>query len=86
MDFDLDRFMKDMEAVIGRQGSEDTHSNEDIEEGSLCDSDMDFGKFYIRRWHRFIRLLYIFMGVSSLFKIVYSLRYLPVLMMHYLYM
>lgn len=42
VDFDVDRFMKDMETVIGHQGSEDTHSNEDIEEGSSCDSDMDF--------------------------------------------
>lgn len=70
MDFDLDRFMKDMEAVIGRQGSEDTHSNEDIEEGSLCDSDMDFGKFYIRRWHRFIRFtlcLWVSVAYSKLY-------------------
>ncbi|KAF7135777.1 hypothetical protein RHSIM_Rhsim08G0016800 [Rhododendron simsii] len=42
VDFDVDRFMKDLESVIGHQGSDDTHSNEDIEEGSSSDSDMDF--------------------------------------------
>lgn len=43
----MDRFMKDLESVIGHQGSDNTHSNEDIEEGSSSDSDMDFGKFYL---------------------------------------
>ncbi|KAI8540884.1 hypothetical protein RHMOL_Rhmol08G0019800 [Rhododendron molle] len=42
VDFDVDRFMKDLESVIGHQGSDDTHINEDIEEGSSSDSDMDF--------------------------------------------
>lgn len=42
----MDRFMKDMESVIGHQGLEDMHSSE---EGSSSDSDMDFGKFYLTR-------------------------------------
>ena len=37
--------MKDMESVIGHQGSEDASSNVDIEEGSSSDSDKDFGNF-----------------------------------------
>ena len=43
----MDRFMKDMESVIGHQGSEDASSNLDIEEGSSSDSDMDFGNFFL---------------------------------------
>ncbi|PSS36662.1 Protein ecdysoneless like [Actinidia chinensis var. chinensis] len=42
VDFDVDRFMKDMESVMGHQVSEDASSNLDIEEGSSSDSDMDF--------------------------------------------
>lgn len=42
VDFDVDRFMKDMESVMKFPGSEETGSDEDIEEGSS--SDMDFGK------------------------------------------
>ncbi|KAH7861866.1 hypothetical protein Vadar_031885 [Vaccinium darrowii] len=42
MDFDVDLLMKDMEALIERQGSEDTHGDEDTEQGSSYDSDMDF--------------------------------------------
>ncbi|KAL6977878.1 hypothetical protein U1Q18_026661 [Sarracenia purpurea var. burkii] len=41
VDFNVDRFMKDMESVMGHQGSEDTHSNVDIEEGSSSDMDFD---------------------------------------------
>ena len=46
VDFDVDRFMKDMESVMGHQVSEDASSNLDIEEGSSSDSDMDFGNFF----------------------------------------
>lgn len=42
MDFDAERFMKDIEAVMKVPGSEGAGSDVDIEEGSS--SDMDFGK------------------------------------------
>lgn len=42
VDFDVDRFMKDMESFVRRQGNEDTGSDVDIEEGSS--SDMEFGE------------------------------------------
>lgn len=38
VDFDVDRFMKDMESFVRRQGNEET-----IEEGSS--SDMEFGEW-----------------------------------------
>ncbi|KAF8377392.1 hypothetical protein HHK36_030769 [Tetracentron sinense] len=42
VDLDVDRFMRDMESVIGRAGCEGTASYADMEEGSS--SDMDFGR------------------------------------------
>lgn len=42
----MDRFIKDMESIMKRQGFEDIASDDDIEEGSS--SDLDFGMFCIR--------------------------------------
>jgi hypothetical protein len=44
VDLDVDRFVKDMESIMKRQGFEDAGSNVDIEEGSS--SDFDMGKLY----------------------------------------
>ncbi|KAL3355319.1 hypothetical protein AABB24_019409 [Solanum stoloniferum] len=41
VDFDVDRFMKDMESFVRRQGNEDTGSDVDIEEGSSSDMEFD---------------------------------------------
>lgn len=41
VDFDVDRFMKDMESVMGREGPEDSGSDDDFEGGSLSDMDFD---------------------------------------------
>lgn len=41
VDFDVDRFMKDMESVMRRQGNEDTGSDVDIEEESSSDMEFD---------------------------------------------
>lgn len=41
VDLDVDRFVKDMESIMKRQGFEDAGSNVDIEEGSSSDFDMD---------------------------------------------
>lgn len=42
VDFNVDRFMKDMESVLMHKGLEDTGSDVDLEE----DSDLDFGNFW----------------------------------------
>ncbi|XP_075656130.1 protein ecdysoneless homolog [Castanea sativa] len=41
VDLDVDRFIKDMESVMKRQGFEDVGSNVDIEDGSSSDFDLD---------------------------------------------
>ncbi|XP_030975296.1 protein ecdysoneless homolog [Quercus lobata] len=41
VDLDVDRFIKDMESVMKRQGFEDVGSNVDIEDGSSLDFDLD---------------------------------------------
>ena len=41
VDFDADRFMKDMESVLRGQGFEDTGN--DVDHGESSSSDMDFG-------------------------------------------
>ncbi|XP_057961816.1 protein ecdysoneless homolog [Malania oleifera] len=41
VDFDMDRFMKDIESVVGHPGCEETGSAADIEEGSSSDMDFD---------------------------------------------
>ncbi|KAH0714155.1 hypothetical protein KY284_007060 [Solanum tuberosum] len=41
VDFDVDRFMKDMESFVRRQGNEDTGSDVGIEEGSSSDMEFD---------------------------------------------
>ncbi|KAM7515792.1 hypothetical protein LguiA_005375 [Lonicera macranthoides] len=41
IDFDVDRFMKDMESVMKFPGSEEAGNDEDIEEGSSSDMDFD---------------------------------------------
>lgn len=41
VDLDVDRFIKDMESVMKRQGFEDVGSNADIEDGSSSDFDLD---------------------------------------------
>lgn len=44
VDFDVDRFMKDMESVINRPGYENNANEVDSEEGSS--SDMEFGRYH----------------------------------------
>lgn len=47
VDFDVDRFMKELESVT-RPGGEDDGSDVDAEEGSS--SDMDFGMSIVNHW------------------------------------
>lgn len=44
MEFDMDRFMKELESATRAPGGKDGGSDVDAEEGSS--SDMDFGIFY----------------------------------------
>lgn len=45
----MDRFLKDMESVLGRHEMEVSSSHGDAGEGSS--SDMDFGKFFFNWTH-----------------------------------
>lgn len=80
MNLDVDSFMKEMESIMMRQGSQDAASEDDFEEGSS--SDLDFGKFcsiiYLSDWTAYFHeFLYIHSFVRCFGLVSFVSLWLP---------